>query len=295
MIRYDVSLTDLEEQVDRKSKTWRARALARKTELRRTKVYATGGPGWSDIKIVYMTLQGGGKCVYCERKLEAVEIGLIEQDVEHFRPKSQVSPWPIPDRLTTFKIPITKPKATGGYYLLPHELYNYAASCKPCNSVCKVDYFPISGTYKLDGNDPTKLKTEKPLLIYPLGTWDDDPESLIRFNGISPYAIKKTGHGKHRALVTIAFFKLDDVKLRSNLFLERAQALIALYQRLKDADDNTKSAQERQDARDDVTISTSSQMPHANCMRSFVDLYKTDPVQAKATYEDARKFRSSKS
>ena len=223
-------------------------------------------------------------------------MGLIEQDVEHFRPKGRVSSWTPPTHLQKHNIPITAPTATTGYYLLPFELYNYAASCKPCNSVCKGDRFPISGTYDVKGSDPIALRsTELPLLIYPLGNWDDDPEDLIGFNGISPFARKAVGHQMHRGLVTIAFFKLDDVEQRSNLFLERAQGIIALYQRLKDADDQTLSAQERQDAQDDVALSISPRMPHANCMRNFVQVFKSDPARARQIYEDARAFRRSKS
>jgi hypothetical protein len=120
-------------------------------------------------------------------------------------------------------------------------------------------------------------------------------QELIGFNGTSPFAKKAAGHQMHRALVTIAFFKLDDVEQRSNLFLERAQGIIALYQRLKDADDQTLSAQERQEAQDDVALSISRKMPHANCMRNFVQLFKSDPARARQIYEDARAFRRSKS
>jgi hypothetical protein len=296
MIRYDIALVHLEKLVDAAAKTWRTRAAKRKAQLAKLKKYAEGGPDWSEVKAIYMREQGDSKCIYCERKLEAVEIGLIEQDVEHFRPKSSVSAWTPPAHLQKHNIPITAPPGTSGYYLLPHELYNYAASCKPCNSVCKGDRFPISGTYDLKGGDPIALRNaELPLLIYPLGNWDDDPEDLIGFNGISPFAKKTAGHQMHRALVTIAFFKLDDVEQRSNLFLERAQGIIALYQRLKDTDDQTLTAQERQDAKDDVALSISPKMPHANCMRNFVAVYKSDPARAKQIYEDARAYRRSKS
>lgn len=296
MIRYDITLADLEKLVDTAAKTWRQRAAQRKTQLAKLKKYADGGPDWSEVKAIYMLQQGDCKCIYCERKLEAIEMGLIEQDVEHFRPKSSVSAWTPPTHLQKHNIPVTAPSGKTGYYLLPHELYNYAASCKPCNSVCKGDRFPISGTYDLKGSDPVALhKTELPLLIYPLGHWDDDPEDLIGFNGISPFAKKPGGYPMHRALVTIAFFKLDDVDERSNLFLERAQGIIALYQRLKDVDDQTLTAQERQDAQDDVDLSISSKMPHANCMRNFVQVFKADPARAKQIYEDARTFRRTKS
>jgi hypothetical protein len=295
MIRYDISREQLEKLVDGIGKTWRARAATRRKELAKLKKYADGGPDWSDIKRVYMEQQGASKCVYCERKLEAVEMGLIEQDVEHFRPKGKVTAWTPPDHLKKHAIPITPPSGTTGYFLLPHELYNYAASCKPCNTVCKSDYFPISGTYDLKGTDPVALRAELPLLIYPLGSWDDDPEELIGFNGISPYAKKDDGYQRHRGLVTIAFFKLDDVAWRSNLFVERAAGVIGLYQRLLDAEDPAKTEEERQDAKDDIAIAVSARTAHANCMRSFVKLFKEDRAQAKTVARAAREYRKTKS
>src|SRR5262249_2532638 len=51
---------------------------------------------WSEIKEVYVKLQGGdwgGKCAYCEKWLEADR---IEHDVEHFRPKAKVARWEVP-------------------------------------------------------------------------------------------------------------------------------------------------------------------------------------------------------
>lgn len=47
-------------------------------------------------------------------------------------------------------------------------------------------------------------------MIYPIGDFDTDPEDLIAFHGASPQAKAPGGIDQHRALVTIAFFKLDD-------------------------------------------------------------------------------------
>ena len=94
MIRYRVSSADWSAAIDAIAPTWRTRAASR------TAVYAAAGrysepPStiWSEIKSVYMDLQGF-KCGFCERRLEKSEFGNVEHDVEHFRPKSQVSAWP---------------------------------------------------------------------------------------------------------------------------------------------------------------------------------------------------------
>lgn len=84
---------------------------------------------------VSMELQGNCKCAYCERKLESIPFGTIEQDVEHFRPKGGVKSWEMPQWLKDQGIEATQvPHEGPGYYLLPYHPFNYAASCKPCNS-----------------------------------------------------------------------------------------------------------------------------------------------------------------
>ena len=49
---------------------------------------------WSDIKQAFIALQHS-KCAFCEKPLE----GVIEQDVEHYRPKGAVVRWPVPPDL----------------------------------------------------------------------------------------------------------------------------------------------------------------------------------------------------
>jgi hypothetical protein len=93
MIRYKVSLAQLEAAVDATSSTWRTRAADRIAQFKTMKKYQEESSIWSDVKPVYMTLQHS-KCAYCERKLEGEPFGNIEHDVEHYRPKSSVKKWP---------------------------------------------------------------------------------------------------------------------------------------------------------------------------------------------------------
>src|SRR5262249_27335616 len=155
---------------------------------------------WSEVKPVYMVLQHN-KCAFCEREMDRYA---IEQDVEHFRPKGSVKAWKPSKKLVEAGVAVTVAPAKGkGDYLLPYNIFNYAAACKPCNSTLKKDYFPIAGKYKLNGTDPTKLSTEKSYLVYPIGAIDDDPETLIEFHGTSPRPVTASGHKRNRALVTI--------------------------------------------------------------------------------------------
>lgn len=93
MIRYPISLADLEQRVDRQEPTWRARATQKIAHFRALGRYDSNDSSiWSEIKPVYRDIQHD-KCGYCERSLPADTIGAVEQDVEHYRPKSRVTAW----------------------------------------------------------------------------------------------------------------------------------------------------------------------------------------------------------
>jgi len=93
MIGYPISKTKLKALIGAKSATWLTRADALTEEFRRKGKYREKSTIWSEVKEIYMDLQGESKCAYCERKLEAVAHGKAEQDVEHFRPKGNVKAW----------------------------------------------------------------------------------------------------------------------------------------------------------------------------------------------------------
>ena len=106
---------------------------------------------------MYIELQHS-KCQFCEKPLE----GRIEQDVEHFRPKCEVRPWDIPQDLADAGIAVSQP-ANGrrtsdrielGYRFLAYHPFNYAAACKPCNTVFKGNLFPIARKRAVDATDP---------------------------------------------------------------------------------------------------------------------------------------------
>ncbi|WP_052007389.1 HNH endonuclease family protein [Burkholderia paludis] len=292
MIGYKITYKDLETLIEAKVPGWVARAKKRTANFRAAGKYDEVSSIWSEVKSVYMRLQGESKCIYCERKLESEEYGLIEQDVEHFRPKGSVRRWKLSARLVAEGVTITDPGASApGYHLLPYHLFNYSASCKPCNSTLKSDCFPIAGTYKFAGSNPTKLASEQPLLIYPLGDFDADPEALIKFQGVSPQPVDANGHNRHRALVTIEFFDLADPIKRKNLFRERAQVITALWPQLEAVSRNPGDAL----ASDLVADYQSDKAPHTNCARSFATLYHQDRPEAERLYRAAATFIRSSS
>lgn len=282
MIAYRISRPQLEALINNPG--WLTRAKDRTREFKKLGRYEEDSSIWSEVKPVYMQLQGGAKCAYCERKLEGVERGTSEQDVEHFRPKGRVTAWKprkalIDDGLAVAPIPALP----HGYYLLPYALLNYSAACKPCNSALKRDRFPIAGSYNLKGTSPRALAREKPFLIYPIGDFDDDPEDLIGFNGVSPFAKAKKGHKRWRALVTIEFFNLDHQQ-RKNLFRERAMIIQAMCPQLEKLANAATSAAERVIAQTLINRYTSPTAPHTNCAWSFRALFDRDPVQARDVF-----------
>ena len=59
-------------------------------------------------------------------KLESVETGKVEQDVEHFRPKASVKKWAGASKLPGIPF-AAAPAPKTGYHLLPYHPFNYAA------------------------------------------------------------------------------------------------------------------------------------------------------------------------
>lgn len=297
MIRYAVSRAELLALIERERPGWLGRAAARTAGFRQAGKFSDKSPIWSEIKGVYIRLQGGGKCAFCERKLESEAYGRIEFDVEHFRPKSKVRAWNVPKALADLGVvAAAPPPGAKGYHLLAYAPFNYLVSCKPCNSTLKSDYFPVAGAYDTNGENPAALKSkEKPLLIYPLGTIDDDPERLIRFHGVSPQPVAaRRSHKRSRALATIAFFRLDDVVGRENLILERAHVIASLCGDLEVLADGGSAARVER-ARALAASRTSPYSPHTNCARSFQALFQSDRAAAEALANAAARFLASKS
>ena len=286
MIRYAVSKHQLEQLIETERPGWIVRAEAKTEVFRQKGFYEENSSIWSEVKAVYMRLQGMGKCAYCEREMESPEVGKVEQDVEHFRPKGSVKAWKSPKKLKDLNVPFTvAPKQDKGYHLLPYHLFNYSAACKPCNSTLKKDYFPIAGVYNLNADDPAALAGEKPYLIYPIGNLDVDPESLISFHGASPKPVAQSGHARNRALVTIAFFKLDEPEKRKNLYRDRAIVIMGLVPLLQ----KTTAGTAAQKAKATATIDgfLNPRLRHLNCAKSFKALFEANPAEAESIYNSA--------
>jgi hypothetical protein len=264
MIRYPITLTEIEQKIDAKIPNWRSRAKRRTNAFITKGKYEESSSIWSEVKPVYMAFQHN-KCLYCEQQLEGGQLGAIAHDLEHYRPKGNVRAWPTEAERYLF----TTGDASDGYYRLAYHLGNYAASCKICNSLLKLDFFPIAASRIADQNDPADYAAELPFLCYPIGTSDEDPEELLTFtiSPDGPIAIPKHTETQdadrwRHALIMIDFFDLNRAGLREN----RAYSLLAVWEMFKNAECGEVGSGVN------LQIFTSPRAPHTNCARRFVEL-----------------------
>lgn len=278
MIRYRITKHDLTEAINELDRNWITKAGDRtRTYSDRRRYVKPPSSIWTDIKRVYMDLQGF-KCGFCERRLERSAFGNVEHDVEHFRPKAMVETWPPatrPERAEGLDFPLGDPSDDLGYFLLPHEPENYLISCKTCNSAFKSNGFPVDGDRDLEMASPRDT-AERPYLCYPIGLFDDDPQSLIRFEGIVPVPAGSRGRRRRRGQVIINFFGLAE---REGLLIERSVTILSLHLALVhlDAPPNPLTGQV---ATHLVRSLTADHAPHANCARSFGALWTSDRAAA---------------
>ncbi len=265
---------------------------------------------WGKIKDLFIDHQHG-KCAYCEKLMEG-RAGRGDYDIEHFRPKSQVKDWfastggqLLPDWPTGQK---TGAAQSTGYYLLPYEPLNYAVACKTCNSNLKSDYFPIGGTAEMTGTDPSVMHgLEQPWLIFPLGSWETLPETLIFFDGITAMPRPDPGVdaiGYWRARVTIAFFHLNrnkpldkptetkDEEGRENLYRARADQLNNLAKSLDALELLGESASPVRRAmhENEIIRLCDVKSPHSLCCRSFAELWIKDKDKAVQIWEGVLRY-----
>lgn len=292
MTRIEVGSANLRRLVRAHDPTWLKRAREQ-TKALEAAIPATEFPSlWSEIKDVYIRLQGGdrgSKCAYCEKWIEAAR---IEHDVEHFRPKTKVSRWKVPEHLLrefyAAGVQVNQPAAGSepGYRLLAYHLLNYAVACKQCNSALKRNLFPITGKRISNAKDPATLNSEGAHLIYPLDHVNTDPEDLIEFQGISPRAKAANGLDRLRALVTIEIFQLDNWRSRKSLLYDRLEWVEKLWLALKQRD-RGESPNDVHDANRTIARLTSTGFRHANCLRSFHRLYERNPDEAERFFKVA--------
>lgn len=285
MIRYAVTERRLRHLIKERKSNWLDKAEQATTRLKAAGAFSDIGPEWGNIKPVYMDLQHN-KCGFCERLLPPEEFGRGEHDVEHFRPKRQAVKWPPRSRTDLNYSFATGAAYPNGYYWLAYDPLNYLTACKTYNSNRKRDYFPIAGVRGLAHAAARELlQQEKPFLIYPLGSIDQKPEELIGFVGILPVPKASRGHRKNRAEITIDFFSLD---LREELLRQRFGVIARLIGHLENRESSNAQRRQRANRRIDEIIADDAE--HANCARSYLDLFEEDPQLAYDCYSQGERI-----
>lgn len=269
--------------------SWISRAAARtKVSVKARSFVKAKSEFWGELKATLLELQHN-KCAYCERRLASADVGSIESDVEHYRPKSQCNEW----ASSTLK-PSPKRGRAGGYYWLAYAPLNYAVSCKTCNSPLKGDRFPVDGVAARSGGssfDSAALKSlnekEKPLLLFSVGPLADDPKEYLSFIGVVLVPKNARGQRQRRAAATIEFFRLSDPK-REELFRERAERIVAADNaaRVHDAASRRDRPALKRDL--DAMILPSATM--SACVADYLSLRAKSPAKARELAEHSREL-----
>ncbi|MBS1812759.1 MAG: hypothetical protein JST84_31620 [Acidobacteria bacterium] len=285
MIRYPITATELEAAIEQEKQGWLAKAKKKTSAFRRAKQFNEPDSqySWGEIKDVFIRLQHN-KCAFCDRLLSGPPYGRIEHDLEHFRPKKAVKAW---NGNNTYGYRFALGDAAErGYYLLAYNIFNYATSCKTCNTKFKANYFPIAGTRRLTTDDFTLLKQEQPYLVYPLGNLDDDPETLITYRGILPIPKYRNGHKYRRARITIDLFELDSREDLRRLRAEVIQKLWLAFRTLQ----QRRSKADAPFARRIIDCACSPQTSQVACSRAFYDLCQNDANTARLFAQEADEY-----
>jgi hypothetical protein len=290
MIAIRIEKTALERLVEQVKLGWLERTEQRTNNLIQLGRYQESSSIWSEIKEVFYYLQGE-KCAYCESGLKSLKHGSVESDIEHYRPKSQVTIFPTPNDGFVYSFS-TGGHSPTGYYWLAYDLENYALACKTCNTNLKADRFPIAGTRGKATQTSIELdQLELPLLLFP---YRDDPAAYFEFFGATPRIKNLTGHLYHRAEITRDFFRLAHVRSREDLYLERYAVIRQLYT----AFDNTvqqHSPAKLESDQELILALSSPQSEHTACAKAYLQLLETNFEEAWRIYQEAAKFKIKKS
>ena len=293
MIKYHATSAAIDRLVRSRQPNWHAKAARRLLEHRKMRRYinpkevlSNGKKAkvfYGEVKSVFVTVQYG-KCAYCESKPES---SVIQWDVEHFRPKSNVTEWELPGPGSPdlarrhfrrkpgaarfeYRIP-TGPAMSEGYYLLSYDLGNYAAACKTCNTIYKRNYFPVANDRLAHERSIAAHLKEGAYLIYPLGDRAEDPEQYITFEDVQAAA----KNGSPRGQLIIDFFDLN----REGIQRSRAEWLVHTCAPAFEG-----FVEGRPKAIKTMQWLLSSEAPFTNCTRRFVELCKSDPAEAARRY-----------
>jgi uncharacterized protein (TIGR02646 family) len=100
------------------------------------------------------------KCAYCERLRDVNR----ESDIDHFRPKAEVTGAP----------------GHKGYWWLAYQWTNLLFCCRHCNQTYKLNHFPVPDETRRVSSENQPLQEERAYLIDPCDG-NDDPENCFMY------------------------------------------------------------------------------------------------------------------
>jgi hypothetical protein len=145
----------------------------------------------------HLAAQQHGRCGFCDSKVTSTQYG----DVEHYRPKSEVSRLSDDERTWGREVP-NSAKVKGrkpiilskrGYWWLAYGWENYLLCCQVCNQQWKGCIFPLHNESRRS-LPPSKRSRERPLLLNPFH--GPDPAKHLKFNAdgtVEPWRGSKYG------------------------------------------------------------------------------------------------------
>lgn len=143
-------------------------------------------------------------CCYCETRI----VGTAGE-IEHFRPKDGYKQ----DKMDK---PLHKP----GYYWLAYEWTNMLVACSVCNNT-KRNYFPIENAETRDeAIKERKIGKEKPYIINPYETSDEEIAKQLGFIGALEIGLTKKG------FYTVSCCGLNRPSLTKDRFIMLSKLLI---------------------------------------------------------------------
>lgn len=192
------------------------------------------------------------KCGYCERRRDVNR----ESDIDHFRPKAEVTLAPAHD----------------GYWWLAYDWNNLLFCCRHCNQVYKLNHFPVATEANRVSSEDKPLADEPAYLIDPCST-ADDPEDLLAYyvkeslKLVYVVACPDSPWNKIRAEKTIEILGLN----RTELLEERGKCLttLRLLVTKMHAARQIMALDKEKEAADEIRDETSSTQPFAGFRRAF--------------------------
>ncbi|MCP3915083.1 MAG: hypothetical protein GY711_05980 [bacterium] len=127
--------------------------------------------------------------------------------------------------------------------------------------------------------------TEHPLLVNPTGPQGEDPEPLLRFEGVLAAPRATSGHANLRARTIIALFGLNE---REELLRDRFATIERVWLNFEKS--RTGSGEPRAIAEKRWSQLQSAESAQTACARAFAQLCETRPARAWQYYRYAVEY-----